>query len=70
MLAINLSYWEMKEKWVTTVSLGPFAFLLNFHYGRITYQPTGAKVKSIPLNTFIYLPPIMCSEPVRVGKQR
>lgn len=70
MLAINLSYWEMKEKWVTTVSLGPFAFLLNFHYGRITYQPPGAKVKSIPLNTFIYLPPIMCSEPVRVGKQR
>lgn len=54
-LPINLSYWEMKKKWFTATSLGPFVFLLTLQYERITYQPTGAEMKSTPFKKHLFI---------------
>lgn len=59
MSGVHLFRWEAKERWVTSQLslLGSLVLLLNLHYGRIMYQPTGPKVKWMPFNkhVFIYL---------------
>lgn len=55
MPGINLSFWEMKKKWVTTFSTGLCVLLSNPHDGRITSVHMGkSEINSIQ-QIFIYL---------------